>query len=230
MIIVTTDIAQKSYRLSNAQRGCPILAGSYVPELLHVQLAFWSRHFLPGCNVNPCHDRIQANLGLLVLLSGPNGAGKTTFINRFLRQRAEAFRFVNPDEVARGLAGEGAARDLAAGRLVLERLDALFVERADVVLETTLATRSHAPRIRRFKAAGYRVELIYLRPPSADFSVDRVARRVAQGGHGIPEDTLRRRFALSLDYLETVYKPLVDSWEVYASSDEGLELLEMSPR
>ena len=166
----------------------------------------------------------------LVLLAGPNGAGKTTFINRFLRQRAEAFRFVNPDEVARGLTGEGAARDLAAGRLVLERLDALFVERADGVLETTLATRSHAPRIRRFKAAGYRVELIYLRPPSADFSVARVARRVAQGGHGIPEDTLRRRFALSLDYLETVYKPLVDSWEVYASSAEGLELLETSPR
>ncbi|WEK40446.1 MAG: zeta toxin family protein [Candidatus Brevundimonas colombiensis] len=162
----------------------------------------------------------------LVLLAGPNGAGKTTFINRFLRQRAEAFRFVNPDEVARGLTGEGAARDLAAGRLVLERLGALFVERADVVLETTLATRSHAPRLRRFKAAGYRVELIYLRPPSADFSVARVARRVAQGGHGIPEDTLRRRFALSLDYLETTYKPLVDAWEVYASSDDGLELLD----
>jgi len=33
----------------------------------------------------------------LVLLAGPNGSGKTTFINRFLRQRAEAFRFVNPD-------------------------------------------------------------------------------------------------------------------------------------
>lgn len=70
----------------------------------------------------------------------------------------------------------------------------------------------------------------FLRPPSADFSVMRVARRVAQGGHGIPEDTLRRRFTLSLDYLEAVYKPLVNSWEVYAVSDEGLVLLECSPR
>ncbi len=33
----------------------------------------------------------------LALLAGPNGAGKTTFIDRFLRQRAETFRFVNPD-------------------------------------------------------------------------------------------------------------------------------------
>ena len=166
----------------------------------------------------------------LVLLAGPNGAGKTTFINGFLRRRAEVFRYVNPDEVARGLTGAGTGRDLAAGRLVLERLEALFADRADVVLETTLASRSHAVRIRDWKAAGYRVELVYLRPPSAEFSVMRVARRVAQGGHGIPEETLRCRFALSLDYLETVYKPIVDQWEVYASSDEGLELLEMSPR
>ena len=165
----------------------------------------------------------------LVLLAGPNGAGKTTFINRFLRQRAEVFRYVNPDEVARGLP-PGPQRDLTAGRLVLERLDQLFVERADVVLETTLASRSHAVRIRARKASGYRAELVYLRPPSADFSVMRVARRVAQGGHGIPEETLRRRFALSLDYLETVYKPLVDQWEVYAVSDDEPDLLDWGPK
>jgi predicted ABC-type ATPase len=165
----------------------------------------------------------------LVLLAGPNGAGKTTFINRFLRQRAEAFEFVNPDEVARSLSSAGPGRDLAAERLVLQRLDELFLARADVVLETTLATRSHAVRIRDWRAAGYRVELIYLRAPSADFSVARVARRVAQGGHGIPEQALRRRFVLSLEYLETVYKPIVDRWQVYASSDEGLSLLEEWP-
>lgn len=165
----------------------------------------------------------------VVLLAGPNGAGKTTFINGFLRERAETFRFVNPDEVARGLTGAGPSRDLAAGRRVLELLDELVADRADFVLETTLATRSHAVRIRDWKAAGYRVELVYLRPPSADFSVARVARRVAQGGHGIPEETLRRRFLLSLDYLETVYKPIVDRWQVFASSDEGLVLLEEWP-
>ena len=166
----------------------------------------------------------------LVLLAGPNGAGKTTFINGFLRERAETFQFVNPDEVARSLTGIGPARDLAAGRLVIERLDQLFALRADVVLETTLATRSHAVRIRDWKAAGYRFELVYLRLPSADHSVARVAHRVAEGGHGIPEDTLRRRFLLSLAYLETTYKPLADDWKVYASGGEVLELLDWGPR
>lgn len=174
----------------------------------------------------------------LVLLAGPNGAGKTTFIDRFLRQRAETFVFVNPDEVARDFViperdpgtGVGPERDLAAGRRVLERLDALIDARADIVLETTLATRSHARRLRACGAAGYRIALIYLRLPNAEASIARVRRRVERGGHGIPEATLRRRFPLSLDYLETVYKPLVDEWEVYASSDEGLVLLEKSPR
>jgi predicted ABC-type ATPase len=141
----------------------------------------------------------------LVLLAGPNGAGKTTFINRFLRQRAEAFRFVNPDEVARGLTGAGSARDLAAGRLVLERLDALFIERAEVVLETTLATRAHARCIRVWKAAGYRVELVYLRPPSADFSVMRVApRRSGRPSHSRSDATppLRPQPRLPRDRLQ----------------------------
>jgi predicted ABC-type ATPase len=174
----------------------------------------------------------------LVLLAGPNGAGKTTFIDRFLRQRAEPFVFVNPDEVARDFVipgrdpgtGVGPERDLAAGRRVLERLDALIAARADIVLETTLATRAHARRLKACRAAGYRIALIYLRLPDAEASIARVRRRVERGGHGIPEATLRRRFPLSLNYLETVYKPLVDAWEVYASSDEGLVLLEMSPR
>ena len=174
----------------------------------------------------------------LVLLAGPNGAGKTTFIDRFLKRRAETFVFVNPDEVARDFVipgrdpgtGAGPERDLAAGRRVLERLDALIAAQADIVLETTLATRSHARRLRVCRAAGYRIELIYLHLPTAEASIARVRHRVERGGHGIPEATLRRRFPLSLHYLETVYKPLVDEWEVYASSDEGLVLLEMSPR
>ena len=164
-----------------------------------------------------------------VLLAGPNGAGKTTFINQFLRERAAAFHFVNPDEVARDVP-PGPNRDLAAGRLVLERLEELAAARADFMLETTLATRSHAVRIREWKAAGYQVELVYLRLLSVEHSIARVARRIAQGGHGIPEDRLRRRFPLSLDYLETVYKPLVDSWEIYLGGDGPPQLLDWGPR
>ena len=113
---------------------------------------------------------------------------------------------------------------------MLERLDELTASRADVILETTLATRSHAVRIRKWRASGYRVELVYLRLPSVEHSIARVQRRVSQGGHGIPEESLRRRFPLSLEYLDTVYKPIVDEWRVWASGDDGLKLLDWGPK
>ena len=113
---------------------------------------------------------------------------------------------------------------------MLERLDELVAERADFVLETTLATRSHAVRIRDWKAAGYRFELVYLRLPSAEHSIARVAHRVSRGGHGIPEAALRRRFVVSGEYLETTYKPLADDWKIYASGGDMLELLDWGPR
>ena len=97
------------------------------------------------------------------------------------------------------------------------------------MLETTLASRSHAVRIREWKAAGYRFDLIYLRLRSAEASIARVANRVAEGGHGIPEDTLHRRFEVSLEYLETTYKPLADSWKVYRAGGKAPELLDWQP-
>jgi predicted ABC-type ATPase len=79
-------------------------------------------------------------------------------------------------------------------------------------------------------AAGHLIALICLRLPDAETSVARVRCRVERGGHGIPEATLRRRFPLSLGYLETVYKPLVDEWEVWANGDGGPELLDWGPK
>ena len=110
----------------------------------------------------------------LVLLAGPNGPGKTTFLNPFLRERAQAFQFVNPGEAARRVPDDP-TRDLAAGRLVPERLEALMAARLDVIPETTLARRSHSVRIRDWQAAGHRVELVYIRLPSVEHSIAHVA-------------------------------------------------------
>jgi ABC-type branched-subunit amino acid transport system ATPase component len=53
-------------------------------------------------------DQLELHLmPTLALLAGPDGAGKTTFINGILRERAEAFRFVNPDDTSLLPAGEG---------------------------------------------------------------------------------------------------------------------------
>lgn len=165
----------------------------------------------------------------LLIIAGPNGAGKTTFANAILSRRPEPFEFVNADEIARRIGGEGRVPDLLAGRAMLRLLDELTARRADIALETTLATRSHAHRIADWRAAGYRVELVYIRLPDVETSLARVAGRVAKGGHGIPEADVRRRFPRSLEYLETVYKPIVDSWQLWLSGEGSLEMIDFGP-
>jgi predicted ABC-type ATPase len=112
-----------------------------------------------------------------------------------------------------------AQRDLRAGRIMLRQIDELARSGAEFMFETTLTTLSYALRIPRWRAGGHHVSLVYLRLPDADASVSRVRRRVAAGGHDVPEAVIRRRFARSLDCLEHRYKPLVDEWYVYDSID-----------
>lgn len=167
----------------------------------------------------------------VLIIAGPNGAGKTTLANALLADREEAFEFVNADEIARRIGGRGAGRtaDLSAGRQMLRLLDTLTAQRRDIALETTLATLSHARRVMAWRASGYRVELVYLRLADVEQSIERVRRRVELGGHDIPEDDIRRRFPRSLEYLDSVYKPIVDIWQVWRSGEDGLKLIELGP-
>jgi len=93
-------------------------------------------------------------------------------------------------------------------------------------VETTLATRTYAQKIPKWRERGYVVSIAYLRLASPEESLARVQRRVAAGGHGIPETTIRRRFGKSLVYFETVFKPIVDEWYVWESREGSFFLME----
>lgn len=137
--------------------------------------------------------------------------------------------FVNADEIAREVADQGLSRaelDIRAGRIMLERIDDLARASADFMFETTLATRIYAPKIAAWRERSYSVSLIYLRLVSAAASVARVRKRVAVGGHGIPEEVIHRRFEKSMTYFETIYKPLVDEWYVRESGEGTFTLAE----
>lgn len=165
----------------------------------------------------------------VIIIAGPNGAGKTTFAREYLSGRQRQLVFVNADEIARELADQGLSRaelDIRAGRIMLERIDDLAHASADFIFETTLATRSYAPKIAGWRERSYSVSLIYLRLASADAAVERVRKRIAAGGHGIPEEVIRRRFEKSMTYFETVYKPLVDEWYVRDSGEGTFTLAE----
>lgn len=163
----------------------------------------------------------------IIILAGPNGAGKTTFARTFLPAEAALPRFINADQIAAGLAAfapETAA--IRAGRLMLEEIS-LCVERGEsFAFETTLAGRGYVRQIKEWRARGYRVSLYFLRLPDVETAIERVALRVEQGGHDIPEPVIRRRFLSGLRNFELFYKPVVDDWALYDNSGADLLLIE----
>jgi len=157
----------------------------------------------------------------LIIIAGPNGAGKTTFAREYLSAEDRRFEFVNADEIARRLERREtlASLDVRAARTMLGRVNELINASADFAVETTLANLTYAQKIPTWRERGYLVSLVYLRLDSVEESIARVRNRVAAGGHGIPEDTIRRRFGKSWRYFETVYRPIVDEWYVWVSEE-----------
>jgi len=163
----------------------------------------------------------------IIVIAGPNGAGKTSFANEYLPAAREGLVFVNADEIAREQTDPALPRaqlDLRAGREMLTRIDALVDSRTEFMFETTLASLSYARKIPIWQACDYTVALIYLRLPNVELSIDRVRRRVAAGGHDVPERVIRQRFAKSAKYLESLYKPIVDEWYIWDSLEGEFRL------
>lgn len=163
----------------------------------------------------------------IIIIAGPNGAGKTTFARSFLPQEAQCPRFINADLIAAGLspfAPDQAA--IKAGRLMLLEMQACVRKGESFAFETTLAVLSYVGRIGQWRAQGYHVSLFFLRLPNAETAIARVAERVLQGGHDIPEDVIRRRFAAGLLNFERVYKGAVDTWAEFDNVGEEPALLQ----
>jgi predicted ABC-type ATPase len=152
----------------------------------------------------------------LILIAGPNGAGKTTFAKEFLPNEASCMRFLNADEIARGLSPlDPNAAAIHAGRLLLSEFQRLLQKRADFALESTLSGKTYVRHLQEAKALGYQIELHYLWISDPAESIARVKQRVSKGGHHVPSIDIRRRFHRSLQHLLDAYLPLADRWVVW---------------
>lgn len=163
----------------------------------------------------------------IVIIAGPNGAGKTTFARAFLPQEAQVSRFINADLIAAGLSPFAPeAEAIKAGRLMLDEIAECVRRRESFALETTLSGLGYLRHIGAWRASGYHVSLFFLSLPTAEFAVARVAERVRQGGHHIPEDVIRRRFASGRRNFDDSYRGAVDAWALYDNSGEEPALIE----
>jgi len=153
------------------------------------------------------------------VIGGANGSGKTTVAMSLLPNFLDCFEYVNADAIAAGLSPLNPdSVAVQSGRLMLLRLRSLSDSGSDFAFETTLAARTFAPFMRDCKAKGYTINLIYFWLQTPDLAVERVARRVASGGHSIPEDVIRRRYERGRINLIYLYLPLCDGWMIYDNS------------
>jgi len=162
----------------------------------------------------------------IVLIGGPNGAGKTTAARVLLPKFFGHYEFLNADDIAREIAPwnvESAA--FAAGRQMIERLHSLVQKGESFAIESTLSGKSYISLLKDCRANGWNVTLYYFWLPAPEDSIARVARRVSQGGHYIPDEVIIRRFKTGIWNMRHLYLPLADTAAIYDNSGEQRVLI-----
>jgi predicted ABC-type ATPase len=167
----------------------------------------------------------ERTLKEIILLGGPNGAGKTTAARVLLPEFLELNPFLNADDIARSISPDDVeAAAFAAGRRMIERMRELVREGRSFGFESTLAGKSYLRLLEQCKLDGWRITLLYFWLPRPEMAIARVARRVGQGGHGIPSDVIVRRYYAGVANMRDLYIPLADEAEIYDNTD-GMRML-----
>ena len=162
----------------------------------------------------------------LYIIGGCNGAGKTTASYTILPEILDCREFVNADEIAYGLSPfnpEGV--QVEAGRIMLRRVDALLEMGESFSIETTLAARTYARLVRRAQDRGYYVSLLFFWLNSIELAIQRVAERVRNGGHNVPERVIRSRYVSGIHNFFHLYANAVDYWTVFDNSESPRRLI-----
>ncbi|OGX90021.1 hypothetical protein BEN49_07765 [Hymenobacter coccineus] len=139
---------------------------------------------------------------VLHIFGGPNGAGKSTLFARFQETAQQPVEQVNGDVLQQRypqLSG------FEVGEITAARIKELLAARASFSIENNLATADNYKLIAGAKAAGYRVELVYIGLDSVQECRFRVQQRVKEGGHDVPPAIIEHRYYQSLSLLKQHY-------------------------
>ena len=174
---------------------------------------------------------MMSKLPKLYIIAGCNGAGKTTASFTILPEVLGCKEFINADEIAKGLSPfQPESVAVQAGRIMLTRMDELLQKGETFAFETTLATKSYKQKIEWAQANGYEVTLLFFWLDSPNIAKERVAQRVAEGGHNIPLETIERRYYNGIANLFTIYIDMVDICYIFDNSEGRKELIAQKER
>ncbi|MEN4904434.1 hypothetical protein [Luteimonas sp. TWI1416] len=156
-------------------------------------------------------------MGRILVLAGINGAGKSSLLGAMLRE--DGANWFNPDSFTQALVEAGWPPDEAnaeAWQEGVRRLREAIANGADYAFETTLGART-IPQLLREACNLHEVTVWFCGLESAELHIERVAARVAAGGHHIAEDKIRGRYDSSRANLIALI-PYLATLRVYDNS------------
>lgn len=162
----------------------------------------------------------------LYIIAGCNGAGKTTASFTILPEILDCKEFVNADEIAKGLSPfQPETVAVESGRIMISRINDLLKEGMSFAFETTLASKSYKNKIELAKSKGYSVTLLFFWLQTIELAKNRVATRVLEGGHNIPNNVIERRYVNGIKNLFSIYLPIIDDVMIFDNSQSKSQLI-----
>ena len=162
----------------------------------------------------------------LYIIAGCNGAGKTTASFTILPEILDCKEFVNADEIAKGLSPFQPEKvAVESGRIMISRINDLLKEGMSFAFEATLASKSYKNKIELAKSKGYSVTLLFFWLQTIELAKNRVATRVLEGGHNIPNNVIERRYVNGIKNLFSIYLPIIDDVMIFDNSQTKSQLI-----
>ncbi len=153
----------------------------------------------------------------ILVLAGVNGAGKSSLLGMLLQH--DGATWFNPDAFTRQLVERGwplQDANATAWQEGTHRLRAAMADNRDYAFETTLGANT-IPKLLREACQQHEVTVWFCGLESIELHLQRVAERVANGGHDIPEEKIRQRYDSSrLNLIELL--PHLTTLHVYDNS------------
>ena len=142
----------------------------------------------------------------LTIFAGINGVGKSTLYNfqkcKFWSE--DLGERVNPDEILQSFHGDWRKHNdvMKSGRIAIEKITHYLNDRISFNWETTILSQYVIKKMREAKDNGFIVNLFFIGTSNVENSLRRIEKRIREGGHGIPEELVRARFAKQFNNID----------------------------
>lgn len=151
---------------------------------------------------------------VLYIIAGANGSGKSTLAEVLLKEKN--LEFLNADDIAKEIAPDAInSVPITAGKIYFQRLKEYFHKNKSFAVESTLSGNNIVRIIETARKKNYRIILVYSFLQNCTNCIERVKKRVKNGGHNVPEEDIIRRYYKSIVKFWDKYRHLVDEWTMF---------------